>query len=155
GFSIINIMGLAIGLTCFILMAFFVYDELTYDRYPANADNMYRVNLSVTGNGDVAVYSNVDIAVGEGMKRTFPEIRAYTQMFPVKDFVKYGDQQFKEEKLAFADSNFLEAFTIPVINGDNRRALGQPNSIVISPSFAKKYFADENPVGKTLLIGRQ
>jgi len=63
-FSFINIFGLAIGLTCFMLIAVFVYTELSYDRYPAEAENIYRVTLSVTGNGDVAVYPNVDAAVG-------------------------------------------------------------------------------------------
>ena len=67
-FSFINIFGLAIGLTCFMLIAIFVYSELSYDKYPAEAKNIYRVTLSVTGNGDVAVYPNVDVAVGGGIK---------------------------------------------------------------------------------------
>ena len=58
-----------------MLIAIFVFDELSYDRYPADAKNIYRVNVSVTGNGDVAVYPNVDYAVGEGMKNAFPEIK--------------------------------------------------------------------------------
>src|SRR4029077_8122857 len=90
-FSLINIIGLAIGLTCFMLIAVFVYDELSYDRYPSAAKNIYRVNLSVTGNGNVAVYPNVDVAVGEGMKNAFPEINDLTRVSPVIDFVKYED----------------------------------------------------------------
>src|SRR6478609_9041325 len=74
-FSFINIIGLSIGLTCFILIAIFVHDELNYDRYVADAKDIYRVNLNVTGNGDIAVYPNVDFAVGEGMKNAFPEIK--------------------------------------------------------------------------------
>ncbi len=106
-FSIINISGFAIGLTCFILIAVFVIDESSYDKYPAHAQNMYRVNLSVAGNGDVAVYPNVDVAVGEGIKNAFPEVEASTRIFSVSDFVKHDDKQFKEEHLSFADSNFL------------------------------------------------
>ncbi|MEJ7678081.1 MAG: ABC transporter permease [Segetibacter sp.] len=152
-FSLINIIGLAIGLTCFALIAVFVYDELNYDTYAADAKDIYRVNLSVTGNGDVAVYPNVDFAVGEGMKNTFPEIKYFTRLSPAPDFVKYNDKQFKEDKLAFADSNFLQMFSIPIIDGSNKDALVQPNSVVISKAFAKKYFGNAEPVGKLLLIG--
>jgi len=152
-FSFINIIGLAIGLTCFMLIAVFVYNELNYDKYPADAKNIYRVNLSVTGNGDVAVYPNVDVAVGAGMKDAFPEIKAFTRISPATDFVKYDNRQFKEEHLAFADSNFLQIFSIPLIEGSNKNALTQPNSIVISKAFAKKYFGNDEAVGKSLAIG--
>jgi putative ABC transport system permease protein len=152
-FSFINIIGLAIGLTCFVLIAVFVIDELSYDRYPADAKNIYRVNLSVTGNGDVAVYPAVDFAVGEGMKNTFQVIKDFSRLVPVIDFVKYNDEQFKEDKLAFADSNFLQMFSIPLIEGSATTALVQPNTIVISKAFAKKYFADNSPIGKSLIVG--
>lgn len=152
-FSFINIIGLAIGLTCFILIAIFVYDELNYDTYATDAENIYRVNLNVTGNGSVDVYPNVDFAVGEGMKAAFPEIKDFTRMWPSSDFVKYNDKQFKEDKLAFADANLLQLFSIPLINGSNKSALEQPNSVVISKAFAKKYFGDADPLGKQLVIG--
>ena len=152
-FSFINILGFAIGLTCFILIAVFVIDELSYDKYPAHAENIYRVNLSVAGNGDVAVYPHVDVAVGEGIKNAFPEVKASTRIFSVSDFVKYDDKQFKEEHLAFADSNFLQIFSIPLIEGNATNALVQPNSIVVSRSFAKKYFGNGEAVGQSLTIG--
>ncbi len=152
-FSFINVIGLAIGLTCFMLIAVFVYNEFNYDKYPTDAKNIYRLNLSVTGNGDVAVYPMVDYAVGLGIKSAFPEVEAFTRVSPATDFVKYDDKQFKEEHLAFADSNFLQIFSIPLIEGSNKDALIQPNSIVISKAFAKKYFGDADPVGKSLIIG--
>ncbi len=152
-FSFINIFGLAIGLCCFMLIALFVYSELSYDKYPGDAKNMYRVLLSDAGNGDVAVYPDVDFAVGPGMKNAFPEVKAFTRVSPATDFVKYNDQQFKENKLAFADSNFLQLFSIPLTEGSNKNALVQPNCVVISRSFAKKYFGDQDPVGKSLTIG--
>src|SRR5258706_5326973 len=152
-FSIINIVGLASGLACFMLIGEFVYKELSYDKYPADAKNIYRINLSVTGNGDVAVYPNVDLAVGEGIKKAFPEVKAFTRVSPVIDFIKYSDKQFKEEHLAFADSDFLRIFSIPLIEGNPNEALVQPNSIVISKAFAKKYFGNGEPVGRSLAIG--
>ncbi|MEP6712016.1 MAG: ABC transporter permease [Ferruginibacter sp.] len=152
-FSFINIFGLAIGLTCFIFIAVFVYNELSYDKYPADAKNIYRVMLNVTGNGNVEVYPHVDIAVGEGIKNNFPEVKAFTRISGTSDFVKYEDRQFKETKLAFADSNLLQMFSIPLVEGDATEALVQPNSIVVSKAFAIKYFGSTAVVGKTLSIG--
>jgi len=154
-FSFINIFGLSTGIACFVLIASFVYNELNYDKYPKDAKDIYRVHVSLTGNGDVAVYPNVDVAVGEGMKNAFPEILASTRISPAKDYVKYNDKQFKEQHLAFADSNFLQLFSIPLIEGSDKDALVQPNSIVISKVLAKKYFGNEEAVGKSLTIGTQ
>ena len=152
-FSLINIFGLTIGLTCFVLISIFIFDELSYDHYAANAKDIYRVNLSTIGNGDVAVYPNVDFGVGEGMKTAFPEIKYFSRLAPTADFVKYEDKQFKESKLAFVDSNFLQMFSIPLLEGNDKAALVQPNSVVISKALAKKYFGDADPVGKPLIIG--
>lgn len=152
-FSFINIIGLSIGLTCFVLIAVYVYDELNYDTYPSDSKNIYRVHLNVTGNGDVAEYTNVDFAVGAGMKSAFPEIKDFTRMTPAKDFVKYEDKQFKEDRLAFADPNFLAMFSIPLLEGNSANALVQPNCVVVSKAWAKKYFGDESAIGKSLVIG--
>lgn len=152
-FSLINVLGLSIGIACFMLIAVFVYSELSYDKYPAEAENIYRVMVSVVGNGNVAVYPNVDVAVGEGIKNAFPEVKASTRLVTASDFVKHDDKQFKEEHLAFTDSNFLQMFSIPLIEGDAKNALVQPNSVVITKALAKKYFGGEDAIGKTLVIG--
>ncbi|MBN8820982.1 MULTISPECIES: ABC transporter permease [unclassified Spirosoma] len=154
-FTAINMLGLAIGLTSFMLIAVYVYNELSYDKYPTHANQIYRIHLSVTGNGDVAVYPNVDVAVGEGMQKAFPEVIASTRLGPAIDYVQYKDNQFKETHLAFADSNFLQLFSIPFIKGNPATALVAPNSIVVSEEFAKKYFGNEDPMGKSLAVGTQ
>ncbi|GAB4032156.1 ABC transporter permease [Spirosoma gilvum] len=154
-FTAINILGLAIGLTSFMLIAVFVYNELSYDKYPAHAKNIYRVQLSVVGNGNMEVYTNVDAGVGEGIQRVFPEVKATTKYMPVSDYIQYKDNQFKEAHLAFADSNFLQLFSIPFIKGNAATALIAPNSVVISNEFARKYFGDEDPMGKALAVGTQ
>ena len=143
------------GSLAFLLIAAFVYNELSYDKYPAESDLIYRVNLSVLGNGDMAVYPNVDIAVGEGIKTAFPEVKSFTRLSPAgPEFVKFNDRQFKEEHLAYADSNFLDVFSIPLIQGDLRSALTAPNSIVVSSEFANKYFNSENALGKSVILGQ-
>lgn len=152
-YAFINIFGLAIGLVCFLFIAIYLVDELSYDRYPANAKNIYRVNLSVTGNGDVAVYPHVDFAVGEGMTREYPEVKSFVRINPAADFIRYKEVFLKEDKLAFADSNFLQLFSIPLLKGNAKNALVQPNSMVISKAFAKKYFGEEDPLGKSMVVG--
>jgi len=154
-FSFINIFGLSIGLTSFMLIASYVYNELNYDNYPAAAKNIYRVKLSAIGNGDVAVYPNVDGGVGPGIKKAFPEVISFTRLSPSGPvFIQYDDKQFKEEHLAYADSNFLHVFSVPLIEGDLSNALTDPNSIVISKSFADKYFGKVQALGKSLLVGK-
>ena len=152
-FSFINISGLAIGLTSFMLIAVYVYNELNYDRYPTESGNIYRVILSVTGNGNVVAYPDVDAAVGEGIKNAFPEVKAFTRILPGSDFIKYDTKQFKEEHIAYADSNFLRMFSIPLLNGNEAEALVSPNSIVISKAFERKYFGDEEAIGKIITVG--
>ncbi|MVM33801.1 FtsX-like permease family protein [Spirosoma sp. HMF4905] len=154
-FSFINIFGLAIGLASFMLISVFVYTELSYDTYPANAKNIYRLNVSLIGNGDVAVYPNVDTGVGEGIKNAFPEVKASVRLLPVSDYVQYKEKQFKEAHIAFADPNFLQLFSIPLIEGNATDALLAPNSIVLSKAFAEKYFGTEDPIGKSVAIGTQ
>src|SRR5215831_1931515 len=89
-FSFINILGLSIGLACFMLIGAFVYSELSYDRYANDAKDIYRVMVSLTGNGDVAVYPNVDAAVGEGIRKAFPEVKSSTRLAPSgSNFISY------------------------------------------------------------------
>ncbi|QMW05504.1 ABC transporter permease [Spirosoma foliorum] len=154
-FSLINIFGLAIGLSCFMLIAVFVYTELTYDTYSKNASNIYRLNISVMGNGNAEIYPNVDSGVGEGIKHEFPEVTSSTRLLPASDYIQYKDNQFKEQHLAFADPNFLQLFSIPLIEGNSADALVAPASIVLSKEFAAKYFGHEDPIGKSIAVGAQ
>lgn len=151
--SLINIVSLSIGFTCFMLIAAFVLNELSYDRYAAHAEDIYRVHLSVTGNGTVVEYPNVDYAVGRGMQEAVPGIDAFTRIRPGSDFVRVGEKQFREPKLAFADSNVLEFFSIPLQEGSVNTALVRPNSIVMSRSFARRYFGNTDPMGQSVIVG--
>lgn len=152
-FSLINIAGLSVGLSCFVLISLFVYNELHYDTYPTDAKDIYRVNLGVTSNDNAAQYPLVDLAVGEGMKAAFPEVKAFARLVPSQDFIRLDDKQFKEDKLAFADSNFLQMFSLQLLEGNNREALVQPNTMVISQTLAQKYFGNSDPLGKSLTVG--
>ncbi|MEO6902706.1 MAG: ABC transporter permease [Bacteroidia bacterium] len=154
-FSFINIFGLATGLACCMLITVFVLDELSYDQYPAKASNIYRVGLKIIANGGVASYPMVDVAVGAGIKDYIPEVLSYTRLVSNQEtWMRYGDKQFKETGMAFADSNFLSFFSIPFLEGDSKTALIQPNTIVITKAFAQKYFGTATAMGKMLAMGK-
>ncbi|CAN5794366.1 ABC transporter permease [soil metagenome] len=149
-FSFINIFGLAVGFTCCLLISGFLYDELSFDKFPANAKDIYRVELNIE-NKDF--YSAADVAVGKGMKTTYPEVMDFTRLINWKNvFVKSGEKQFKEAAIAVIDANFLQMFSIPLMQGDVATALKEPYSVVLSQSAATKYFGNEDPIGKFLTV---
>jgi putative ABC transport system permease protein len=149
-FASINIFGLAVGFTCCLLISGFLYDELSYDKFPKDAKDMYRVELNME-NKDF--YSSTDVAVGKGMKAACPEILDFARMATRRNvFFQYENRQFKEPALAYVDSNFLQLFSIPLIQGDVATALNQPRTLVLSKTAAKKYFGHADPIGKILLV---
>jgi putative ABC transport system permease protein len=155
-FSFINIFGLALGLTCCMLIGSFLFDELSFDRYPVLSKQIYRVAMHVTGNGEVVEYPGVDIAVGKGIKDAFGEVESFTRIINNGNvFVRYGDIEFKEQHLAFTDPNLFSNFSIPLLAGDGNLALSTPNTVVITQSFARKYFGNEQPIGKILNFTNQ
>ncbi|GAB3264282.1 ABC transporter permease [Larkinella harenae] len=154
-FSFINSVGLSVGLTCCILIAAFVKDELSYDRYPTRAEQIYRVGVRLVGNGTVTDFPNADVAVGRGIQRAFPEVEASTRLFRWNQiFVRYGEKTSKEKSVAIVDSNFLEIFSIPFREGDPKTALRDPNSMVVTAAFAERFFGSEPALGKILTFGQ-
>src|SRR5882762_2970300 len=115
-FAAINIFGLAVGFTCCLLISGFLYNELSYDTFPKDAKDIYRVEINLE-NKDF--YSSPDVAVGRGMKNAYPEILDFARLMQRKDiFVTYENNQFKEPEIAFVDSNFLQLFSIPFAQGN-------------------------------------
>jgi putative ABC transport system permease protein len=152
-FSFINIFGLAVGLACCMLISAYIYQEVTYDTYPAKAKSIYRVGLHLTENGGVTDFALVDEAVGQGIKNNVAGVQASTRIRSRGSvYVKYDEKLFKEEHFSIADSNFLAMFSLPLIQGDGHNALTEPNSVVITSQTAKKYFGSEQAIGKTLTM---
>jgi putative ABC transport system permease protein len=150
-FSAINIAGLAVGLTCFLLIMAYLVEELSYDRYPAHAADIYRMGVRLDQNGGVGDYPDVDGGVGEGVKAASPLVLASTRIAPDKiSFLRKGDKLVRETGFAICDSNFLQVFSIALVEGDARTALTEPNSVVITRAFEQKYFDGEPALGKTL-----
>ena len=153
-FSLINVFGLAVGLACCMLISAYLYQELTYDTYSANAKQLYRVALHSSGNNTAADFPNVDVAVGQGIKNAFPQVLDFTRLSqrgPV--FVKYNEKQFKENKIVMIDPNFFQLFSISLVDGDSKTALTEPNTLVITKAFGKKYFGNSPALGKMVSVG--
>ncbi|MEI9919818.1 MAG: ABC transporter permease [Bacteroidota bacterium] len=153
-FYTINIFGLSIGIACALLIGSYIFSELTYDTYPKNASDIYRVEVKVLGNGNWVDYSNVDYGVGSGMAAAYPEIVSLTRINKgYTPYLRYNDIVSKEENMGIVDSSFLNFFSLPLLSGNSKTALSEPNQVVISTAFAKKYFGDEDPMGKVLSVG--
>ncbi len=151
-YSIINITGLAIGLSCFLLIALYVMDELSYDRFYPNADRIYRINSDIRfGGADLHMPVTSDM-MGELLKKDYPQIENYTRLytFTGDKLIKKGNEYIDEGKIAHVDSTFFDVFRLPVIEGDLKHALIEPNTVVVTESTAKKYFGTTHVLGKTI-----
>ena len=150
-YSLINIIGLAVGVACAITLYLFITDELGYDKYDKNADQIYRVYVKMFFDGKESVNAKTSAPLGAALVNNFPEVLNYTRIgFFGNHVFKYNDKEFREWRVYTADSTFFEIFTMNFIAGNAITALNQPNSIVITESAARRYFSNENPVGKTL-----
>jgi putative ABC transport system permease protein len=150
-FSFINILGLSIGISvCFIILLF-VQDELTYDRFNVNADRIVRIQFKANINGGKILEVNVMPPVAQAVKSDYPEVEAATRLrIYGTPKITYGDKKFNEGSFAYADANFFTVFTGSFVKGDAATALQQPNSVVVTTEMAKKYFGEEDPIGRVL-----
>ena len=156
-YTLINILGLSVGLACCILIVLFVQDELSYDRHHENADRIYRLIDEYNIAGRLERYPSTPFPVAPALQAAFPEIEAITrfwQTYKHKPLIRYGDAEFYEERFFFADSTTFDVFTIPFLEGDPSTALNRPKTVVLTKSSAQKYFGVENPIGKTLVFDR-
>lgn len=151
-FSAINIVGLATGLCCFLLIALYVLDELSYDKYNEKADRIHRVNADIRFGGNNLHFTQTPDAMGEVLKKDYPEIETYTRVYVNNGnkLVKKGATYINEVDVAHVDSTFFSVFTIPAIAGDTKTALDEPNTVVLTKAAALKYFETTDAVGKTL-----
>ena len=154
--SFINITGLTIGLTSAIFILLYVQDEHGYDTQFINADRIYRVNLnSRFQNQDIKV-AVTSAPMSAVLASDFPEVERTTRVnyYGNPDpIVRYKENSFIEGNFYQADSSFFDLFEWPLLQGNPANALSRKNTLVLSDRMAKKYFANENPVGKILEIG--
>ncbi len=156
--SFINLFGLTIGLTCCLLILTYILNELSYDRYNKNADQVYRVTRTFyNGNGDESLnLSTVAPPFGYYMPTDFPEIQKMTRLLNNGNTpLRYKDKLINEPNVYFGDENLFNVFTVNVIKGNPKTALNDPFSVMLTEDEAKKYFGNEDPINKVLRANNQ
>jgi len=156
GFSLINILGLAIGLAAALLILLWVQDELSFDRFHEHADRLYRVEEDQYYSGAVYHVNVTPYPSGPVWKDEIPEIEdACRYQWPSGMLFTYGEKAFYEGRCVAVDSTFFDLFTYDFLHGNKNNALIEPYSAVMTEETAEKYFGDENPIGKSLSVNNQ
>jgi len=153
GFTLINIIGLSLGIACFIVIAMFVTDELSYDCYNVKADRIYRINSDILFGGTDLVMAVSSDPMGEVLKQDYPEVEQYVRLYASQGskLIKKENESINENTVVHADSTLFDVFTLPPIVGNTKIALNEPNTVVITESAAKRYFdSAEKAIGQML-----
>lgn len=150
GYSIINIAGLAVGMTCCILIFLWIQDELSYDRYHKNADRIYRITYAEQIGDAYDQYAKSPFPAAPAFLAEVPGIAAYTRLWRRTGLVKHGDNNFDEKNIFYADKDFFHIFSHKFIEGSPATALENPNSVVLTQDMAAKIFGNIKALGKTL-----
>lgn len=154
GYSLLNIMGLTLGITSALFLIIYVSDELSYDRYHENADRIYRVSSKITEPDDQFTWNVAQIPMGPQVVQDYPEVQSFVRFFNMpRALYKFEDKEYIEENFFNADSTLFDIFTYKVIKGDVKAAVRDPGKIVLTRSVAARYFGDADPLGKTLTTG--
>jgi putative ABC transport system permease protein len=150
-FSLINIAGLAIGMAVSFLILLYVLNEVTYDRFHENYDHMYRIATKLDAQGRHFEVASVPAPLGPALVDQFPEVARYVRVREFGDrIVSYEEKLYEESRIYHADPDLFDVFTIPVVRGNPENWLQAPFNMVVTEEIAKKYFGDENPLGKTV-----
>jgi putative ABC transport system permease protein len=151
-FSFINIFGLSVGLAFSILILLFVRNELSYDSFHKNSDRIYRISLFENYAKDDQHFNSITPGVlGPLLKSYYPEIENCIRISREQGKVKYGSKTFME-RYDLADPGFFKMFNFPLLMGNPGDVLSNPNSVVLTKSYAEKYFGNSDAIGKTISI---
>ena len=156
GYSIINILGLSIGMACFLLITLWILDELSYDRFHKNSSELFLVVQKSYDQNGMDYDTAEPYPVAEVLKRDYPEILAVSRVYPEREcLLVHNDKRFIENRMLIVDPEFLTMFSFPLIHGDVNSVLDAPNSAVITKEIAQKYFGTGDPVGKTFRVDNE
>ncbi|NUO82443.1 ABC transporter permease, partial [candidate division KSB1 bacterium] len=151
-YTALNVFGLAIGLTCFGLIAAWVMHELSYDRFHKKHERIYRIAGNVKTDAETFDQAVTAPPMAEALKQDYPEVENAVRLYMNDCIVRYGEKQFLEERVLLADQSLFDMFDYRLSAGDLRTALREPYSLVLTQSLAEKYFGAENPLGKTMTL---
>src|SRR6202000_140119 len=154
GFSFINIFGLAIGMAACLLILQYVSFELSFDKFHTKGDRIYRINQDRYNNGKLSTqWAGGAFAPGSAFKAALPEIEDFVKILRAGQVLaNYKDQKMVIKNDYFASTGFFNIFSFPLISGDPKTALKEPNTVVISEEVASTLFHNTNPVGQSVII---
>lgn len=153
-YTFLNILGLSVGLAAFIFILMYVRDERTYDKHNLKHERIYRIESDFNISNRHDLFAIVPVPMGPAFKLEFPEIETFVRLNSVGNTpFRYGDKEYYEEDFYFADSTIADVFTIKFLAGHPVKSLAEPFSMVLTESTARKYFADENPLGEVIISG--
>jgi putative ABC transport system permease protein len=154
GYSLLNILGLTLGISSALFLIIYVADEISYDKYHANADRIYRVSSKISEPDDQFTWNVAQIPFGPKVVNDYPEVQSFVRFIDMpRDLYKYEDKEFNEENFFYTDSTLFDIFTYKVLKGEVKSALLEPGKIILTKKIADKYFGDIDPIGKTLTAG--
>jgi len=156
GYAFININGLAIGMSCCILISLFILHQLSYDKYHEHAEQIYRLCSEIQMGKNITTLPISNAPVGPVLKNDYPEVLSAVRLkIRGRIPIKYKDRLFYEDRIFWADSSLFDVFTFPMIDGNPQDALSRAYTVVLTRTLAEKYFGDEEPVGKILKLNKQ
>ncbi len=150
-FSLINILGLTMGITCCLMIFLFIMNEFSYDKFFKNGKDIYRIYRVGNTNGELRNIPWVSGPYAKALQTDYPDmVKATMRVQPDNDLVTYNNISFNEKKIYLVDSNFFSFFSFHLLKGNPATVLNDPSSIVMTESAAKKYFGNEDPIGKVV-----
>jgi putative ABC transport system permease protein len=152
-YSLINVFGLALGFACCLLIFLFIKDELSYDKFHKDSDQIYRVASAYMRQGKWEPYGSNSWRTADLIKANFGEIQQLIRIRDDSEVFVYEEKQIIERKIAYVEENFLEVFNFPLLEGNPTQALKGPNKVVISESAAARYFGNNPAIGKVFDAG--
>lgn len=154
GYSLLNILGLTLGITSALFLIIYVSNEVSYDRYHEKADRIYRVTSSIKEPDDKFTWLVAQIPFGPQVVHDYPEVESFVRFINMpRALYKYEDKEFNEENFYYVDSTLFDIFTYKVLKGEVKSALLAPKKIILTEKIANRYFGKTDPIGKTLTTG--
>ena len=155
-FSSINILGLTIGITCCLMIFLFIMNEFSADDFHKNGKDIYRVMRVARNNGETAEIPYLSPPFGPALLNDYPNaVKAAVRVMRDNDLISYNSISFNEKNIYLTDNNFFNFFDFPLVKGAAATVLKDPNSIVLTETSAKKYFGNDDPIGKILQFNKQ
>ena len=151
-YSLIKIVGLGLGIACCMVIALYVQNELSYDRYHSNVGRIFRIGARLSFNGETQRTARTPHPLAPALQKEIPEIEAFVRFKRDNPVVRRNDASFREEMFYYADASVFSVFSFPLKEGDPVSALKDPFSIVLTEAAAYRYFGSEKPIGETLIV---